>query len=201
MFTRFVVGVAILFVASVAFGGDLRENEIIIGGGSCEGDGIWISCPSLYLRRQTPGLAVGMVQPPGKDRGYAYILVIKGDEQRKSLARYESKGEVSGSVATSRGFLEIANKRVAFEYQVEVDRTGKQTRREVLSINGKTIDIGTGRVVLVDLSSDKVSWKQMRIELPKPPTWPTGTGQVESQAKELLGHLRDGGQEFRDFLK
>jgi hypothetical protein len=189
-FTQPVAGLALLFTALVAFGGNLRENEIIVGGGSCEADGFRVSGPSLYLRRNTPGVVAGMVQVPGEDPRYAYVLVIKGDPGRQFLAHYDGKSDVSGSVAGSRGFVEIANKRVAFEYKVEVDPTGKQAPREVLSINGKDLAIGKGRVVFVDLSADQVSWKQSQVQLPKAPPWPALVDQVESQAQDLLEHLR-----------
>src|SRR6266550_1898490 len=91
MFARVAGGLAPLFIALTAFGGDLRTNEMIIGGGSCEVDGMWVSGPSLYLRRDTPGVAVGMVRLAGKGRVFAYVLVIKGDEQRRVVASYDGK--------------------------------------------------------------------------------------------------------------
>lgn len=201
MSTRLVTGLVLVSTAAVGIAGPLRDNEMIIGGGSSKADSLWVSGPSLYLRRATPGVAVGMVQLPGRNKGSAYLLVIKGDERRKALARYDSKSEASGPVGRSRGFVEIAGQRVAFEYKAEVDPTGKQPPREVLSINGKALDLASGRVVLVDLSTSKVSWMQARIALPKAPVWPTETVQVESQAKQLLKVLRRAAKKVRDFLK
>jgi hypothetical protein len=201
MFIRSVAGIVLLSIALSAFGGELCDNEMIIGGASSEADGLWVSNPSLCLRRDTPGVAFGMVQVPGKDRFYAYVLVIKGDEQRKVLAHYDSKGGVSGSAAISQGFVEIANKKVAFQYTVKVDPTGKQPPQGVLSINSKALEIGKGRVVLIDLSAENVNWKQLPIDLPKSPTSPTETAQVESQSKKVLEDLRRGNKNVRDFLK
>jgi hypothetical protein len=201
MFARFVAGLALLSVAPSAFGGGLRDNELIIGGSSGDADGLSVSGPSFYLRRNTPAVVVGMVRPPEKDRRYAYVLVIKGDEQRKFLARYDGTNGVSGPVANSRGFLEIAGKKVAFEYSIAVDPAGKQTPKEALSIDGKTVDLAEGRVVLVDLWAKGERWQQVRIGLSESPSLPTTTGQVESQAREMLDHLRRRSENVRRFLK
>jgi hypothetical protein len=201
MYARIAVGLVLLFTAPGAFGGDLRPNEMIVGGGSCEADGLWVSGPSIYLRRGSPGVAVGMARSPGAGRACAYVLVIKGDEQRKVLAEYASRSEVVGSTAHSRGFVAIGNRRAAFEYRVEIDPTGKRAPVEALSINGKALDVGKGRVVLIDLSAADVSWKQVWVGLPGFPAYPEGTAQVESQAEELLGRLRRDSAEVRGFLK
>jgi hypothetical protein len=142
-----------------------------------------------------------MARPAGADRGYAYVLVIKGDEQRKTLAEYASECEVVASTARSRGSVAIGTRKAAFEYQVEIDPTGKRAPVETLSINGKALDVSKGRVVLIDLSGPNVNWKQVRVGLPVSPAYPKETAQVESQAKELLGHLRRGSAEAREFLK
>jgi len=199
MFTRSVAVMVVICIALSTFGSDLRDNEMIIGGGYSEVDGHWVSSPSLYLRRHTPGVSFGMVKVPGKDRVYAYVLVIKGDPMRTALARYDSKGGVSESTLNSHGFVEIANRKVAFRYTAEV--TGNQPVQEVLSINDKALEISQGRVVLIDLSSENVNWKQLQIELPTSPGITTLTAQVESQSKKVLEHLRRESKDVREFLR
>src|SRR5262245_17148269 len=191
MYARIAVGLALLCTAPSAVGGDLRPNEMIVGGGSCEAEGLWVSGPSMYVRRGSPAVAVGMARLPGAGRGYTYVLVIKGDEQRQTLAEYGSESEVAMSAARSRGFLAIGKRRATFEYQVEIDPAGKRAPVETLSINGKHVDVGKGRVVLIDLSAPDVSWKQVGIALPASPAYPTDVAQVEAQAKQLLRHVRD----------
>ena len=140
-------------------------------------------------------------RPPGAGRGYAYALVIKGDEQRKALAEYAGRSEVVGATARSSGFVAIGNRRATFEYRVEVDPMGVRGPVETLSINGQPLEVGKGRVVLIDLSAPDVSWKQVGVGLPASPAYPEGAAQVESQAKGLLGQLRRDSAEAREFLK
>ena len=204
---RTIAGLALLFFALPAFGGDLQNNEMIIGGGSSDSDGMWVSGPSLYLRRENPGLAVGMVRPVGKARAYAYVLVIKGDEQRKTLAEFQSQSSAEGATASraalamSRGSVEIGNRKIVFEYHVQVDPAGRQAPVETLAIDRNPVDLSMGRVILVDLSPDGGKLKQVRVDLPESPSWPTTTDQVEAQATNSLKYLRRRSEAVREFLK
>ena len=47
MCARIAAGLALLCTAVGAVGADLRPNEMIIGGGNCEADGLWVSGPSI----------------------------------------------------------------------------------------------------------------------------------------------------------
>jgi hypothetical protein len=174
-------------------GARLRNNEMIVGGGSCETDGMWISGPSLYLRRHAPGIVVGMVRLPRQERCYAYVLVIRGDPKRTVLAEFDGGSTSSGSAARSGGHVSIAKRKVSFEYETHL--TGKVAAEDLL-INGQRIDLSKGRVVLVDLSAE-VTWRQIPVKLPGKPSWPTETADVETKAKELLGYLRRGDKERR----
>jgi len=142
-----------------------------------------------------------MFQAPGKERAYAYVLLLKGDEPRKALASYQGNSSVIGRVGHSRGFVDIAGSKVTFEYTVQIAPAVKQAPQETLSVNGKVLDLGDGRVVLVDLSEKGPKWKQVRIDLPATPSSPTSTDQVEGQAKAVLDHLRRESKDVRAFLK
>ena len=195
------VGILFLAMGTVAVADDLRENEAIFAGGTAESDGLWISGPSLLLRKNTPAVLAAMVKAPGKDRAYSYLLIVKGDEQRKSPANFSNRCRISRPVAESGGSLEIATRKVAFVYKAELDRTEPPTLKETFSVNGKTLDVSRGRVVLIDLTGDGVSMKQTVASLPASQTFPEKTEEVESQAKKLLDQLRRENKDVREFLK
>lgn len=180
MAARPLAGLFLILLGQAAWADELRENEMIVGGGSSESDGLWISGPSIYLRKNTPGLAVGMMKVPGKDRILAFVVVIKGGESRKQLALYDSQSGSSGLAAYSKGFVELANQRAVFAYSLKHDPRGKNPPQEEFSINGTDLEIAKGRVLLVDLASDKPTWKQLRVELPKLAEIPMQTAHVES---------------------
>jgi hypothetical protein len=201
MASQSAVALVLFAVVWNASAGSPGENEMIFTGGCCESNGFWISGPSLYVHKGTPAVVAAMVKTPSKDRNYAYLFVIKGDEQRKATTQYDSNCGISGKKADSRGSVEIAAKKIAFEYRAELDPMESKPLRETLSINGKALDLGRGRVVLFDVSGDQLIMKQIRIALPSSSTFAAETAQVESQAKKLLELLRRGDKEARDFLK
>jgi hypothetical protein len=201
MFKRSIAGFVVLACSLVASGGELRDNEMVIGGGSGEANGLWASGPSWVVRRNAPGVSVGLMQTPRKERRFAYVLIVKGDEKRKELAQQESNCEVNGSTAVSKGMIEIANKKATFEYTVKIDPAGKLPPVETFTLNGKAIDVAKGRVLLVDLSAERVSWQQQAIQLPSPALWHSETKFVEAQAKQLVEQFRRDSKEVREFLK
>lgn len=190
MSARLIAAVVVVCLGHGTSGIQLRDNEMIIGGGSAETDGMWISGPSLWLRRGTAGVAVGMVRPPGRKRQFAYVLVIKGDELRRSLAGYSSNSSSTGSAGNSSGFVEIMGKKATFRYVALADRPETGALRESLTLNGQTLDLAKGRVVLVDLSGEAPCFRQVSIDLPESTAWPAEPAEVETQAKELLDRLR-----------
>lgn len=202
MFARMTAALIALFIGlSSARGTDLHENEMIVGGGSTEADGLWISGPSLYLRRDMPGMFFAMAKAPEGKRTFAYFLLIKGDERRRTFATYSSRSAVAAALGTSAGSVEIAGKRVDVAYQMVIDPTGKQAPQETLTINGQALDLRSGRVVLVDLSGDKVRHEQIDATLPGDPPELRETKDVESLSKRLLDRLSKENKSVRELRR
>jgi hypothetical protein len=121
--------------------------------------------------------------------------------------QYTSESSVVGPTARggasgrSCGSLTIAARKVGFEYGFQVDPTGKKPPDEALTINGERLDLQKGRVVLVDLLiGGAPRWKQVQVDLPQSPSWPTETDRVQSQMNEILKSLRKRSEPVRLFL-
>jgi hypothetical protein len=202
MFARTVTTIAIiLLVNSSLDAGKLKENEMISGGGFTQADGFWVSGPSIWLRRDQPGVVLGMIQPPKGNREYAYLLIIKGDEKRNTLANFESQSKVDGILAQSSGSVLILGNQIKVDYQARMDPKGKQALQENLSLNGKSLDLRKGRVFLVDLSGKEARWNQVQGPLPANPDYPQEIKKIEETAKKSLNSLRKENAKVREFLK
>jgi hypothetical protein len=70
-----------------------------------------------------------------------------------------------------------------------------------LTVNGKSLDLNSGRVVLVDLSGKEVRWKQAVVPLPVSTSQPVEVKEIESAARKTLDHVRRESAIVRDFLK
>lgn len=197
MFTKRMAALTLLMAglpASMHAG--LRDNEMVIAGGSAAADGLWISAPSVYLRRGTVGVVRAMRQASGGRAEHAYVLLIRGDESRSQLAHCDSRCTARTSSAVSGGSVRIGGRKVVFDYGWKVAETGM---RESLFVNGKALDPVKGRVVLIDLSIDDTPVRQVGADLPKMAP-ADGTAVVETQARQLLDHLRRTDDAVRRFL-
>jgi hypothetical protein len=199
----FVSVATVALVASsllASSGVSLKTNELIMGGGSAEMDGVWISGMTLWLRHGSPGVAFGMVKHSSGPREYAYLLLIKGDPKRLHLARYDGQCRIDGALATSSGFVEIQGVRADLDYVTQSDDQGRKTA-EMLRLNGKSFDLTKGRVLLVDLSGKTARLQQVPVGLPKCPAVPTTTGEIDALAKEQIRFLKKQSAPVRDFVR
>jgi hypothetical protein len=204
---RFTALFAFALISSVVHGGDLATNELINGGGSSESDGMWITSPSLYLRCSHPGVMFGMVRPPGQSRAIAYVFIIKGDEKRTTFAQFIGESRAvgipsnAGAHASSKGSLVVAGQKMSFVYSIRSESIADAKPTEMLIVDGNAVDLGKGRILLIDLSGRGDKLKQVSAELPNASRWSERTEQVEVRSKQIVQELHRHHHIVRDFLK
>jgi hypothetical protein len=200
MSTKTVASFAV-FLAVCALGAlpQLRADEIVSGGGSSESDGFWISTPSIRSRQDGPGVAFGLVQPPGSPKGYSYLLLIKGIEGKPS--GYSGTCTTDGRAASSSLQLDVGGAKLQLVYRMELDPKNRKAASETLTVNGKAVDLAKGRVLLISLAGKDFAWLQEAVELPRMPTAPRTVEEIEALAKEHVKRLRQESKAVRAFLK
>jgi hypothetical protein len=198
--SRVISLVSIACLSSLAFGAEtLRDNEAIIGGGSSEVCGFWISGPSIYLRRDHPGVACGMVKRPGAEREFSFVLLTKGDEKRSAVPEYKSSCRIDTNVAVQKCSLEIEGKRLDITYEMDNDPGAKP--KELLTINGTRLNPKDGRVLLVDFSGKELRWKQINVPLPVNPTAPVQIEETEKLSRKTAAEIKRSSPAVREFFK
>src|SRR5262249_25129497 len=143
----------------------------------------------------------GLIRLPGGPRTFAYVLLVKGDEDRRTLPVAESNSSVSGAVASARGMIEGAGRRLELEYRAQLAAGGAKLAEQAPRFNGKPIDLRAGRVFLVDCTGKEIAWKQVAVTLPRDPEAPRATAAIAAQARELLGSLKKESSAVRQFLE
>lgn len=130
----------------------------------------------------------------GEKRRFTYFLIFKVDpaEIEGGGSRMELKGFFGPNAGDFRMEVGLANKRVDFEYDFEVDRKAG-TIRESITIGGKAYDKNVPRVFLVDLTQDKITYVPVKDAVPDP------AGDVDEVAKALK-RLQDQHAQVREFL-
>jgi hypothetical protein len=179
----------------------IRTNELIAGGGSCKSADLFITSMILWLRRGEPGVAFGMAKGPDTELASKYVLLVKGDPERRNPPDYDCTSYLNGNVARGGGHVEINGNRASVAYNLEVNQAGGRGEQERLTINGKAFDLGRGRVFLVDLSGTSVDVRQVKAELTKGAAAPRTTEDVEWLARGHLRQLRKVSAAVREFSK
>jgi hypothetical protein len=190
---------AFVTICSLAATPQLRADEFVAGGGSAESDGFWVSSPNVRFRRDGPGVAFGLIQPPGSPRAYAYLVLVKGVEGKVKGGSCGCTND--GRAARSELQFEADGARLQVVHKLEVDPKNKKVVSESLTANGKALDLSKGRVLLVSPAGKDFTWQQEAAELPKAPAAPRTTEEVEALAKEHVRRLRHGSEAVRAFLR
>jgi hypothetical protein len=177
---------------------ELRADHFVFGGGSTESDGFWVSGPNARFYKNSPGVTFGLIQPPGSAKTYAYLLLIKGVEPKGTNYGGGCKNDVNA--ATSWFELEANGVKLRVEYKMEIDAQNKKPVSESLTVNGKSIELPKGRVLLVSFAGKDITWQQDAVELPQSPTAPRTTQDVEALAKDHVKRLRQESEAVRAFL-
>jgi len=70
-----------------------------------------------------------------------------------------------------------------------------------VTVNGKSVDLSKGRLLLVTHADSDFTWQQESAELPKSVTAPRTVKEAEALAKENVKKLQQGNDAVREFLK
>ena len=199
-----VVFVAVL-VASLTGCNGSTGPSMVGGGGSVSGDGWWFSSGSMFLQPKEPGVLFGMGKSPTGNREFSYFILFRhadkvagGDIQRTK----SSDLSFSGTAASIRDGLTINGKPFELALELETDTgTGTiQVRR--FTINGEDVDPKNGNLLLVDFTSDVVTYKQISATLPNGLPDPTNDTEVVAKlAREVTQALKSENGRVREFLK
>ena len=182
----------------------VNDFEIVQGGSISESDGFWFQDGGLFLTSGSPGVMFGMARKPGGEREFAYIAILQHRATATSKLDRSSDVNFTGgekrSVTMNDG-IGIGGQRVDLKLVVEIDSRTKMVKREHLTFGGKEVDLGKGRLFLVDLRAETPKWEQVQAKLPTKLPDPTETKGVRELVKRVFDELPKESAEVREFLK
>lgn len=171
------------------------------GGGASANDYAWTGC-CTHLAVGEPGVLFATMKKPTNERDFMYVILLKHQETKASSSTEE---EVSGNDAALRTkgtlILELGGKKLTVVHALEMDTTTGTMKSEMFSINDKPVDFAKGRVILLDLTSDTITWKQVKAKLPTKLPDQEKTDGVRETAKRVRTELPADSKEVQEFLK
>jgi len=104
-------------------------------------------------------------------------------------------------VAETNASFEVNGSPIEVSYRVELNETQTAVANEILTIEGKYVDIAAGQVFLVDLTAEPPVYRQMKVELPAIPTKLETTEDAERAAEAIRKSLESQDPEIKAFCR
>jgi hypothetical protein len=178
-------------------------TSMVGGGGSVSGDGWWFSSGSVFLQPNEPGVLFGMEKTPTGSRQFTYFVVFRHAEKIGDIERGKNSDlSYRGMTASLRDGLTINGKSFELALELETDKGAGAIQVRRFTINGVEVDPTRGNVLLVDFTSDAVTYKQVSATLPSGLPDPTNDSAVVAKlAREVTQTLKNENGSVKEFLK
>lgn len=180
-------------------------QEILVGGGSgTEANGFSVHAGSIYLAVGQPGVLCGTVKKPGSNREITYLILCKHRATDGSQINHSAQSEASnGAVheAKLNQVLELHGQKMTYLHEIVYDTATSTSKSEEATINGQKIDLSKGRLILVDFTAGKLTWKQVSAKMPTRLPALDDLDGVRELAKRVQAELPAESKDVQEFLK
>ncbi|MCS7468596.1 protein kinase [Stieleria sp. ICT_E10.1] len=199
-----VLGVIAAVVAYKFYFSATDGFSIVSGGAGSGGDGWYVSAGSTYLKQDEPGVLFGMCENPEGERSFSYVVLFRHEvEELTGVSSASNTGlQFDGETASIRDGLTIDGKDIELDLEMQMDRHDITSTE--LVINGKPTDASQGRLFLVDLTSDGVTWNQVNVKFPQnlpAPEEVVGDTKLASKvARQITEQVANDNDQVRKFL-
>ena len=172
------------------------------GGRSASG-GLSLTGGNIVALPGSPGVLFGTVQPPNTPERLTYVIFFKFAPR----AGHEAVSRVNFTVSTedrngkTEDAMVVFGRRVEATYRIELDKTRREVSIETLEVGGRRVDMGDGRVFLVDLTAANSVYRQREAHLPSLVSELKTTEDVERFVEEIRKGLEGQDPEIRAFLR
>lgn len=169
-------------------------------------EGFHISSRTLVIVPPKPGVLFGTVRKPGNQEQFTYLIlfrygrrlrsyggIISGD--RKLLCTFD------GTVAETNDRFEVNGKPIEASYRLELNETRTAVANESLTIEDNYVDMRSGRVFLVDLTTEPKVYRQMQVEMPAIPAKLETNQDAEGVAEAIRQSLENQDRQIRAFCR
>ena len=154
------------------------------------------------------GVLFSTVRKPGRQEEFAYLIVFRYGPR---LTSYSELGpnrpsprvmlEQFGNWAEATANFELNGKRIDASYHADLNETHSAVANETLRINGRDVDMRSGRLFLIDLTAELPVYQQINIDLQAPPSKLETREDAERAAETIRQTLKSQGSEIKTFMQ
>lgn len=170
-------------------------------------EGFHISSRTLVVVPPRPGVLFSTVRKPGSREQFTYLILFRYGARLKSYGSILAGRDPAlrctfdGAVAETNDAFELNGKPIEASYRVELNETRTSIVKERLTIEGKYVNMRSGRVFLVDLTAESPVYRQMKVELPPTPMRLETKEDAERAAEAIRRSLESRDPEIKAFCR
>ena len=161
-------------------------------------DDFEVQAGGLVLREGEAGAAFGAVRVGKGKRQLSYFLVVKHDIGKAEKSSFTEESTAEKADGESKQTLSLDGRTLDVVYRIRVE-AGKKAR-ETLTLNKKPLDLGKGRVLLVDMTATPPRWEQRKADLPAEVSAATKKESAEL-ARKVLASVGKQDKRAKEFIE
>jgi hypothetical protein len=173
---------------------------MVMRGSSSYSNTLGVSSGNLLVVAPKPGVFFGTVTKPGSQEQFTYLILFRYNIP-KEFPSLQSHCTTDGTKAESTDLIEVDGKRIEAGYRIELNGKDASVVSEDLALGGKNVDMGSGQVFLVDLTSETPVYRQKKVQLPAIPSKLDSTQDVEQLVNTIRKNLESQDPEIKAFLR
>jgi len=178
-------------VTETASGGGIGHEDFWFSGGNRHRDGKGLD------------IFYGYMTPPGGQPQLLYVALFKVP------AKYSSSGSPAGGSRTSGSGSDVSiidgqtfdGKEIKVQVALAIDTAAGKVTSEELQVNGEPVDVSKGRLLLLDFTGDKATWKQADANLSKAFAGIDITNDATAMGTKGIEQLRDSTPAVDEFFE
>ena len=182
------------------------SNEFSRAGSTAEIRGFWFQAGGLCVTKDWPGALFGMAKAPGHDRELSYLVIFQHHATARS--KVTSEGKIRHKVEAGRHQITVSDgihvdgTGIDIVLEMALDLTKKTLSSEEMTFAGQKVDLAKGRLFLVDLTGESVSWKQLPVVLPTKPSDPSlQSVNIRNFTQGMVTQMVTDSKEVGEFLR
>ena len=192
-----------LLLAAALFAGPepVEPAQVVQGASGARSESLEVHAGGLVAREGEVGATFGLVQAGKAKRQVSYFVLFKHRLNAATPLESSEETAVEGDAGTSKQSLTTDGKSLQIDYQVQLDSATKKVSRESLTVNAKAVELGRGRVLLVDLTASPVRWEQRKVDLPADAGEATSARASEELVRKALAEAAKKDRKIKDFCE
>ena len=200
----FLTVAALLVTAS---GCDESPRFSMLGrGAGSTADGYSFSAGSIFLQEHEPGVLFGAQKTPHGHQRFTCFVIFRHavDDEKFGISRPRNQSlSFDGSRVLMTDGITIDGKAIQLDLQLQVDRVAGTVQATEFAVDGSDIDPSDGVLILADLRTLPVTYRQVNARLPEflgDPVKMEPTV-VRKPAREVTQKLRTENADVRNFFR